>query len=646
MDARPTVTATPRRDPATAEVLLLGGGLLLLGLLAKCVLLPFPVETASQAARWLLRWGIVASQDVCFAVAMTLLAMLTLRASASRPRVQRVLRVKWQLAFLFAGLYTIVNVAVLRTLMIPLNWPVLQLAGGPRLMWSSLQTALSPSIVAALILVPLVAAGVWLLLRKQNLPLLTTRPAVLWTLGLLTAAYGITCQSYIQANWTDPNRWERRISASPHYVMLASMVSAAAGTAPGLNDRPMPADAQDFFFSRNGQRPASEKPLPTGNRPLPKNVLLIVIESTGVEYLSLYGSPYETTPHLEQLVQEHGVVCENAYVQSPNSCKSLLSLLCGISPRVDGWLTVRDQPDLEVESVMEVLAGQGMRSCLAHAGAWRWKDRDRFLRLQGAGATLIDADSLDAPAVNSWGVSDRAMFDGVLDWIDAGGEQPFFALAYTIETHHPYEPGPAPRKFVEKPQKLNDYLNALRRTDETIAYAVQELKNRGLLDSTLIVVTSDHGESFGQHDQWMHNFSLYESATHVPLVLIHPSLADAPRRPQAIRQHLDIPTTVVSLLGYESPASWQGRTLWPWNEDRRAYFFCIGNQPILGMRDGAWKYHFQVETGHEELFDLARDPGELQNLAPSQSERCAQFRGKLAAFVENTQQLHHAANND
>ncbi len=106
---------------------------------------------------------------------------------------------------------------------------------------------------------------------------------------------------------------------------------------------------------------------------------------------------------------------------------------------------------------------------------------------------------------------------------------------------------------------------------------------------------------------------------------------------------MDIPATVVSMLGYPCPDAWQGKPVWPWQEPRRAYFFCIGNQPILGIRDGAWKYHFHVESGYEELFDLENDPDEVTNQAASHGQVCQRFRGKLAAFVENAQQLHHPA---
>src|SRR6185503_5542699 len=218
-----------------------------------------------------------------------------------------------------------------------------------------------------------------------------------------------------------------------------------------------------------------------------------------------------------------------------------------------------------------------------------------------------------------WGVADRAMFQATLDWIDADRSRPFFALAYTIETHHPYVAREPLRDFGVGHEDFNRYLNALRATDETIGWLMDELKRRGLEDSTLVAITADHGESFGQHNQRIHSFSVYESAVHVPLVLLHPSLRDEqPPRVADVARHIDIVPTLLDSLGIEAPADWQGRSLLR-PEDRgagfqpagkpdagpgrSAYFFATGNQVILGLRDGPYKYHYHLSTGHEELFD-------------------------------------------
>ncbi len=462
-------------------------------------------------------------------------------------------------------------------------------------------------------------------------------------LGLL-GAYGGVCHVYVKARWDDPNRWERRIAQNPHTVFVASCIAELwhADTLELFGDPDesdfLPPDAQPMLhavsFAKDERRP--------------RNVLLIVLESTSVEYVSLYADKYKyrTMPNLERLAKDGGVIFENCYVQTPSSCQSLAALTASIYPRPDWGLMVRDEPDFDVPTIAEVLGGRGYRTCFAHSGYWRWKNRDRYLRSRGA-QTLLDADNIPGEQVNTWGVADRAMFQATLDWIDEDRSRPFFALAYTIETHHPYVAREPLYDFGVGHEDFNRYLNALRATDETIAWVMDELRRRGLEESTIVAVTSDHGESFGQHNQRIHSFSVYESAVHVPLVLLHPRLrGEQPPRVADVARHIDIAPTLLAALGIAAPADWQGESLMPWHghpahasragspcRDRRAYFFATGNQVVLGLRDGPYKYHYHLSTGHEELFDLTADPGENDNLAADQKGRCAAYKRKLGGFV-------------
>jgi arylsulfatase A-like enzyme len=150
-----------------------------------------------------------------------------------------------------------------------------------------------------------------------------------------------------------------------------------------------------------------------------------------------------------------------------------------------------------------------------------------------------------------------------------------------------------------------------------------------------VAVSADHGESFGQHNQRIHSFSVYEQAVHVPLVLLHPSLrGEQPARVADVAQHIDLAPTFLDALGIEAPADWQGRSLLRrTGEDRRAYFVATGNQVVLGLRDGGYKYHYYLADGREELFNLAADPGEMHNLAGKEGDRCSVYKRKLGGLV-------------
>ncbi len=625
---RDAVQARRRR----CEILSLTAALAVVFVAAKAALLPFAVSTIGELVRWGLRLAIVVAPDLCFAAALAALGLLSTLCVASRPRCRAMLRTLWLLVFCLSGIYAVASVAIYRATMVPLTIPLLSFVGGPSIMASSIQACLSAEAVVGLLLVPvalLLAPRVasrlpWF---REGAPL-PARAVV--ALLCLVALYGLVCRSYVQAQWTDPNRWERRIAQSPHYVLLASCVRElfrAQALTPDIDIKN--ARIEDFQPAKKHGRALTDA-IPPDERP--RNVLVVLMESTSVEYLELYGGRFATTPHLSRLAKAGGVVFENAYVQTPNSCKSLIGLTASVYPRLDWWLTVRDCPDFDVPTLPQILSRRGFRTCFAHSGYWKWKDRDQYLRRRGV-QKLIDADSLGGAKVNSWGVSDRAMYQSVLDWIDEEKNKPFYALAYTIETHHPYVAREPLRDFGVEDPELNRYLNALAAADENLAWLMEQLKQRGLDKSTLVVVTADHGESFGGHGHRVHSFCTYESTVHVPLVMLHPSLANLPDRIKAVCQQIDLAPTVADLLGVPQPEIWQGRHLFDAGNDGRAYFFTTGNEVILGLREGDWKYHYYVESRHEELFNMRQDPTESQNQAEKHRQRCEMYRRRLGSWV-------------
>lgn len=649
-----TAGSAPRNDAAQQhqrELLALGLGLAVLLAGVKAALLPFPVTTPSEFLRWVLRWGIVAASDVAFAAAMTGAWLIVAHAAGRRQAVCLAARWAWRGTFLLAATYGVASMAILRALRAPLRITHLWLAGSPDALQSSVAACLSPATLAVLGAGPLLVCGaLWWQPRFVRWLATVGRARHLMAVLLAVSAYAAVCHGYVQARWTDPNRWERRIASNPHWVFLRSCVNEWLW--PG--DLWTALDGLEEDAPRAAPRRAATVQLPPGVRP-PRHVLVVLLESVSAEYLSLYGARYDTTPHLARLAAGDGIVFDNAYVTAPCSCQTLATLALGIHPPLGASLLVRDAPQVPVPSLPEVLRQAGFRTCFAHAGDWSWKQRDRFLRLRGA-ETLIDAESLGGPRVMSWGISDRRMLQAVLDWIEQGDDRPFFVLAYTIETHHPYVAGEAPRDFGVDDPHLARYLNAVRGADALVGWLYDELQRRKLADETLLVVTADHGESFGQHNQRVHSFSVYEHAVRVPLVLIHPALRSCPRRVAAVRSHVDLAPTIVQMLGISPPPQWQGAHLLrdvlptyadarPWTndgphadgtppEDDAAFFVASGNEVILGVRCGRYKYHYYVESQHEELFDVAQDPHEAANLAASRPELCRPLRARLAAFVQ------------
>lgn len=613
--------------------LALAASLAAVGIVCKLILLPFPVSTVGEFVRWVLRLAVISSPDICFAAGLAAVCWFIAYTLRWWPAfVRRSWR--WLAIGLFAGcaVYSVASVPMFKVTKVPFTVRLLSFVGGPDVMASSAGQYLPPGIVALLILCPLavvlapVAARRWL--ARQWLARVGWKTSV--CLLAIVVAGGMACERYVKAEWTDPNRWERRIAHSPHWVLVASCIEELAKEQPFSHTYSFDEiDDSDFRTAENAL-PVAEPLLPAENRP--KNVILIVLESTGVDYFGTHGSRFDTTPNIDHLAAEEGVVFDNVYAQAASSCKSLVALSNSVYPRPDWLLIVRDHPQFDVVSLPQVLKQHGYRTCYAHSGYWAWQKRDRFLKARGVDAVL-DASSHPGREINSWGIDDQTMYQDVLDWIDDDPARPFFAFAYTIETHHPYHPPEEHHDFGVKDTEKARYLDALRAADAKIAWLIDELRKRGLADSTLIAVTADHGESFGEHNQRTHSFGIYEQTVHVPLVLMHSSLKELPRHNDSVGRHIDVAPTVLDVLNLPAPEVWQGASLFRQRDEQRAYFLSVGNEVVLGLRDGQYKYHYYVDTEQEELFDVESDRAESQNLVTAEPERAREYRARLGGWV-------------
>jgi lipoteichoic acid synthase len=220
--------------------------------------------------------------------------------------------------------------------------------------------------------------------------------------------------------------------------------------------------------------------------------------------------------------------------------------------------------------------------------------------------------------------------------------RPFFALGWTINSHHPYEPVPGQTIvdfFAGLPSlppddyDLGRYLNTIYETDAQLGRLFDGLRARGMAEDTLVIVTGDHGQGFGwPHGTWGHGFRVYDENVRVPLMVWNPRLFPTGRRSEQVTSHVDMNPTVAELMGLPTAPAWQGRNVFASNRPPRAYFYAANDLYLLGVRDANWKYIYDATRGREELYDLARDPDEQLSLAAANSERCRVLRQRLAAW--------------
>lgn len=200
---------------------------------------------------------------------------------------------------------------------------------------------------------------------------------------------------------------------------------------------------------------------------------------------------------------------------------------------------------------------------------------------------------------------------------------------------------------------VSKYKGAVNYVDKCIGDLIATLINHQILEDTLIIITSDHGESLTEHDMFFDHHGLYEVTTHVPLIVFYPKLFSQPKKIQGLVQHVDLVPTVCDYLGInDQDLGCDGSSMRPLisgeEKDFRdvAFFEESYVQRKIGLRNKTHKYIYapdgtgmcnycqKVHAGVEELYDLRRDPEETQNVVSVERKIADQMRIELDSVIQ------------
>lgn len=427
------------------------------------------------------------------------------------------------------------------------------------------------------------------------------------------------------------------IAMNPQWVMLDSLYHdlIAPNAIAQKSDFPQQYLA-DFVLST--PRATGIPVAPAAKRP--KNVILIVLESTAAQYLGIYGSHYDTTPELDA-ERGHCLIFDNCYAQVGQTALSLIAIATSRYPSFRyAHSPMEDVNESSDSSAIRVLQQHGYRTGFVSAADLEFWDQDKFLPAEGFD-DLIDPRNMGVPMLFSWGVRDSAMMDALIYWVQANAGRPFFSVAWTIQTHAPYATTPGKEVIDFLPPDgspdtaaKNRYLNAVREADAQLGRLFAALRRLHLDRDTAVLITGDHGEAFGGiHDSHFHGLNLYEEDIHVPMILWSPALFNHETHSSVVGGHIDIGPTILDLLAMDKPAGQQGQSLFRADPDERIYFFQNKSYLLFGVRSGPWKYIYNSVTGKEQLFNLQNDPGETANLAGSSPNQCLEFHRRIMAWI-------------
>lgn len=406
-----------------------------------------------------------------------------------------------------------------------------------------------------------------------------------------------------------------------------------------------------------------------GCSPPRPDILLITVDTLRADRVSAYGHTRETTPQLDRLAAK-GVRFENAYSSSSWTAPSVASLLTSLQPAshgvehghmaagraLDADAVVKQEAIAESLAIWpELLAGAGYRSfgitANAHLDA-RFGFAQGFERYRCVGFAGLE--------------SVERVLEGWRDEI--ADASPWFLWLHLLDPHAPYTPRPGwirrqrpdfrgvPEPLasvelesqyqqlgVERGSDAFDLVNLLyegeiAHTDAAIGRILARL---GLDGSELVLVTSDHGESFLEHDRFGHGYNLYEEVVRVPLILRMPGQRFAGRVVAEPVAAIDLLPTVLDAVGVAPPPDLQGRSLLPLLRGEetapRDVVTALSRFPPLSsraLRRGDWKYVHRYRDGKHALFDLARDPGEQRNLLAERPDKAHELAASLESLAD------------
>jgi len=375
--------------------------------------------------------------------------------------------------------------------------------------------------------------------------------------------------------------------------------------------------------------------LPSGVDRSRLNLVVVTLDTTRADRLGAYGRANAGTPNLDALAQD-GVLFEHASTAAPITLPAHSTIFTGRFPPQHG---VRDNGGYflndEEQTLAETLKARGYATggfIAAYVLDSKWGINQGF-------DTYFDDFDLSKFKVFSMGNIQRPgneVVDHALPWIDQHRGAPFFAWIHLYDAHTPYAP---PEPF--KSQHRGDlYQGEISFADAQVGRVVQFLRDRDLLERTVILVIGDHGESLNDHGEEGHGFFVYESVVHVPLIVRAPFSGMRGRKVADAVRSVDVMPTLLDLLGVSKPAGAviDGQSVTPLMTGARpdmgleAYAEAVyplhhfGWSDLRALRQGRYKL---IAAPKPELYDLQDDPAEQSNLYGSRKALGDRMLGRL-----------------
>jgi phosphoglycerol transferase MdoB-like AlkP superfamily enzyme len=322
-----------------------------------------------------------------------------------------------------------------------------------------------------------------------------------------------------------------------------------------------------------GDIPTMHRQVATTTRPRPKNLVIVLEESLGAEFVgALGGRPL--TPNLDALAKQ-GWWFTHLYATGTRSVRGLEALITGFTPTPAPSVVKLGKSQRDFFSIARVLRSAGYDTSFIYGGEGQFDNMRRFFMNNGFDRVL-DEDDYSKPVFHgSWGVSDEDLFARAHEEFAKPRERPFFSLVFTTTNHSPYEyPGGRIEPYDAEPHTVN---NAVKYADHALGEFFERARVSSYWNDTVFLVVADHNSRvLGAELVPVEHF-------HIPALVLGEGIEPAVYEPVA--SQIDLPVTLLSLIGVSAThpmighdltrpefAAWPGRAIMQY-DDAQAYLF-------------------------------------------------------------------------
>lgn len=401
------------------------------------------------------------------------------------------------------------------------------------------------------------------------------------------------------------------------------------------------------------------------------NILLIGIDSLRADHMSCYGYPRLTSPHIDRFSWE-GTLFENTFSPHIPTTSGYGSMLTGMDCFSTQVVALRHKGPLrpEVRTLPEILKDAGYTTtCVGFGGNPASRGFENYIEYSGWGPGE-DGRSHKAENLNKVAIPELERL--------AGQDQPFLLFLRHMDPHSPYlPPFPYERIFyhgdecdpgnrsmdtvmsfkpfcdyfaawmpvgiTDKEYEIAQYDGAVAYMDACLQTIFTALEALGILDETIVVINSDHGETLYDHECWFDHHGIYDNVLHVPLIIRYPAKVPA-GRVAGYNQHKDLVPTLLDLAEIKVKDRFDGASLLPMacgdvlSHDPEFYITECTWMRKHGWRTPEWKlmvalepdFHFKPPV---ELYNLILDPEENRNVADKQPLVVSALRARMEAWI-------------